>query len=85
MVVDEVVLVDSSPSAEVTLLARERNDRLLVCLGRLSQRTREIFLAHRFEELTYQEIAHRYELSVSTVEKHVAKATLQLTGWMEGW
>jgi RNA polymerase sigma-70 factor (ECF subfamily) len=85
VVLDEVVLVDSSPSAEVTLLARERNARLLVCIGRLGQKTREIFLAHRFEELTYLEIARRHHLSVSTVEKHVAKATMQLTSWMEGW
>ena len=85
VVIDEVVLVDGSPSAEVTLLARERNARLLICLARLSERTREIFLAHRFEELTYQEIAQRHQLSISTVEKHIAKATMQLTSWMEGW
>jgi len=85
VVLDEVVLVDSSPSAEVTLLARERNERLLVCIGRLGQKTREIFLAHRFEELTYQEIAQRHQLSISTVEKHIAKAIMQLSRWMEGW
>ena len=85
VVIDAVVLVDCAPSAEVTLLARERTDRLIVCVGRLGQKTREIFLAHRFEDLTYQEIAQRHQLSISTVEKHIAKATMQLTSWMEGW
>lgn len=85
VVIDDVVLVACNPSAEVRLLARERTDRLIVCVGRLSQKTREIFLAHRFEELTYQEIAQRHQLSISTVEKHIAKATMQLTSWMEGW
>jgi RNA polymerase sigma-70 factor (ECF subfamily) len=35
--------------------------------------------------MSYQEIAKLHRLSVSSVEKHIAKATLLLTGWMEGW
>ena len=85
VLLDEVVLVDTRPSAEATLLARERIARLSVCLGRLSAKTREIFLAHRVDGLSYQEIARHHQLSISTVEKHVAKATLQVTSWMEGW
>jgi RNA polymerase sigma factor (sigma-70 family) len=82
---EDVVLVDASPSAETTLLARERLERLSVCLGRLNDRTREIFLAHRMDGLSYREIAEQQGLSVSAVEKHIAKANLQLTTWMEGW
>jgi len=85
IVLDEVVLLDTSPSAEAVLLAKERTARLSVCLGRLTDKTREIFLAHRIEGMNYQEIARQHQLSVSTVEKHVAKATLLLTTWMEGW
>jgi hypothetical protein len=29
--------------------------------------------------------AQRHQLSISTVEKHIAKATMQVTTWMEGW
>jgi RNA polymerase sigma factor (sigma-70 family) len=83
--VDSEVLVDLAPSAEAVLLARERIARLSVCLGRLSGRTREIFLAHRIDGLGYEEIARERGISVSTVGKHVAKATLQLTEWMEEW
>lgn len=82
---EEVVLIDVTPAAEEVLLARERMARLSQCLSRLSGKTRDIFLSHRVDGLTYQEIAKRHGLSTSTVEKHVAKATLQLAAWMEGW
>jgi len=85
VMLEDVVLVDVTPSAEAVLLARERTARLSVCLGRLPDKTRDILLAHRIEGLTYAEIAQRHNLSVSTVEQHVAKAMLRLTSWMEGW
>jgi RNA polymerase sigma factor (sigma-70 family) len=80
-----VVLIDATPTAEAVVLARERVARLSVCLGRLSEKTRDIFLAQRIDGMSYQQIAQRHRLSISTVEKHVAKATMQVTGWMEGW
>jgi RNA polymerase sigma-70 factor (ECF subfamily) len=85
VVLEDVVLVDATPSAEAVLLARERWARLSVCLGRLNDKTRDIFLAHRVDGMSYQEIARLHGLSVSSVEKHIAKATLLLTSWMEGW
>jgi len=85
VLLDDVVLVDTTPSAEAALLARERLARLSVCLGRLNDKTRDIYLAHRIDGTTYQEIARLHRLSVSSVEKHIAKATLQVTSWMEGW
>ena len=85
VLVEEVVLLDVAPGTEAVVLARERMVRLSVGLGRLGEKTRNIFLAHRVDGLTYQEIAKRHGLSTSTVEKHIARATLQLTTWMEGW
>ena len=85
VMLEDVVLVDATPSAEAVLLARERMARLGVCLGRLNDKTRDIFLAHRLDGMSYQQIAHQHQLSVSTVEKHVTKALLLITGWMEGW
>ena len=82
---DDVVLVDNRPSAEAVLLSRERLERLSVCLGRLHDKTRQIFLAHRIDGMSYQQIAKQHGLSVSAVEKHIAKATMLVTGWMEGW
>ena len=85
VMVEEVLLIDSAPDIEAEVLARERLARLSVCLARLSEKTRAILLSHRVEGLTYEEIARHHGLNVSTVHKHVAKATLQLTTWMEGW
>jgi RNA polymerase sigma-70 factor (ECF subfamily) len=85
VLLDDVVLVDATPSAEAVLLGRERMARLGVGLGRLNDKTRVIFVAHRIDGMSYQEIARLHGLSVSSVEKHIAKATLLLTSWMEGW
>lgn len=85
VVLDEVVLVDGRPGIEAELLARERLARLSVCLGRLNEKTRAIFLAQRVDGMSYQQIAERHGLSVSAVEKHIAKATMLVTRWMEGW
>jgi len=85
VVLDEDVLIDASPSVEDVLLSRERMVRLSECLAELPLRTQEIFLAHRHEGLRYQEIARRHGVSVSAVEKHIAKAMLVVTSGMEGW
>lgn len=85
VLLEEVVLVDTAPSTEAVVLARERMERMSVCLGRLNEKARDIFLAHRVDGLTYQEIGKRHGMSTSTVEKYVARAALQITTWMEGW
>lgn len=85
VMLEDVVLLDAAPSAEQQLLARERLARLSTCLARLTPKTRTIFLAHRIDGKTYQQIALEHQLAISTVEQHVAKAMLQLTTWMEGW
>ena len=40
---------------------------------------------HRVEGLKYREIAAELGITVSAVEKHVAKAALFLAAWVEGW
>ena len=85
VVLEDAFLVDATPSAEAVLLGRERMARLSVGLGRLNDKTCAIFLAHRIDGMSYQEIARVHGLSVSSVEKHIAKAMLLLTSWMEGW
>jgi RNA polymerase sigma-70 factor (ECF subfamily) len=47
-------------------------------LEELSPRTREIFFLHRLEGLTCAEIAGRFKISSSAVEKHIARAALAL-------
>jgi RNA polymerase sigma-70 factor (ECF subfamily) len=78
-------LTDCTPLQTEALAARERLKRVEAGLNLLAPRTREIFLMHRIDGLKYRDIALRFRVSESAVEKHVAKASLFLTGWVEGW
>jgi RNA polymerase sigma factor (sigma-70 family) len=60
------------------LESRDMLKRLEAAITRLKPKTREIFVAHRVEGLTYAEIAERTGLSVKGVEKQMSKALLQL-------
>ena len=85
VLLEDVILLDVAPGTEAIVLARERMERMNQCLSRLSEKTRDIFLAHRVDGMTYREIAQQHGLSISTVEKHIAKATLRVADWMQGW
>ena len=54
--------------------ARDRLNRLQNALVRLKPKTREIFLAHRLDGMSYKQIAERSGLSVKGVEWHMSKA-----------
>jgi RNA polymerase sigma factor (sigma-70 family) len=57
---------------------REALARLELAVGRLSARRRTIFLLHRLEHLTYEEIAGEVGMSVKGVKKQMAKALFEL-------
>jgi RNA polymerase sigma-70 factor (ECF subfamily) len=40
--------------------------------------SREVFLAHRLDDLSYPQIAKRTGLTVAEVERHIAEAILHL-------
>jgi RNA polymerase sigma factor (sigma-70 family) len=82
---DGIDIADPAPGVEAQLLARERLARAITCLQRMPERRRVIFLAHRLDGLTYAQVAQQYGVSVSTVEKHIAEATADLTEGMKGW
>lgn len=84
-VVDELVVEDMAPGVDAQLLGKERLARTWQCLERMPARTREIFLAHRVEERTYEEIGREFGISPSVVAKHVTRASIMLSQWMEGW
>ena len=59
---------------ERVLQDRDNLNALMGALDELTEKTRDIFLLRRLERLKVQEIADLYGISVSAVEKHVAKA-----------
>jgi RNA polymerase sigma factor (sigma-70 family) len=72
------VPADAVPLAATDLVAaleaRDRLNRLQNALMRLKPKTREIFLSHRLDGLSYKQIAERSGLSVKGVEWHMTKA-----------
>jgi RNA polymerase sigma-70 factor (ECF subfamily) len=67
------------------LSGRIRLERLQEGMALLPERTRRMLIARRIEGLNYREIADREGATVSAVEKQVARATLTLMKWMDGW
>ena len=74
-----------APLQDKVMEDRDRLNRLKAGLEELPARTREIFLLSRVEELRHREIAKLLGVSVSAVEKHLAKAVPFLSEWMKGW
>lgn len=70
------------PDALRNLLARETLQRVTAILATMPERTRSIFILSRLEGMRYAEIATRFDISVSAVQKHILKAieTLMRTG-----
>lgn len=60
------------------LEGRDGLARVEAAMRRMKPRTREIFMAHRLDGLTYSEIAERTGMSVSGVEKQISKAMVIL-------
>ena len=67
---------DRSP--ERVLLGRETLADVLRTLDALGERTRDIYILFRLENMKQREIATLLGIGQSTVEKHVVKATLHL-------
>jgi RNA polymerase sigma factor (sigma-70 family) len=71
----------------------ELRRRLERAMRALPRPTREVFLAHRLDDMSYSEIAERTGLSVNEVERHIARVIIaidrSLNGpplrWWERW
>lgn len=53
--------------------------RVVRALAELPERTREVFVLQRLEQMTYPQIAEGLGIAVSTVEKHMIRALAHLT------
>ena len=80
---DRHVTVDEQslpgPDQQKHLESRDMLRRMEAAMLKLRPITREIFMAHRLDGLSYAEIADRTGLSVKGVEKHMSKAIAQIT------
>lgn len=71
---DALLIADPAPSAEARLVERDKALDLEQALATLPPRCREALLLHKFEELSYAEIALRLGISRNTVMVHLANA-----------
>ncbi len=75
-------VADAAPQPEEWLRVQERLRRANSGLSRLDPVTRRCLLAQRVDGLTFPKIAELEGMSVSAVEKRVARAVMFLTQWM---
>ena len=71
-------------SPERALIAREQLERVIEALKTLPPRTRQAFILHRFEEMTYVSIARRMGISARAVRALVMRAHRRIydqVGW----
>jgi len=68
----------SEPLADKILEDRQTLRVMLRVLGKMRPKIRRVFELHRFDSLSYEEIAGRVGVSVSTVEKYVMTALAEL-------
>jgi RNA polymerase sigma-70 factor (ECF subfamily) len=76
-------LADEAPNAQHQTIAREQLRRLLKAVERLPDRCRQIVIMRRFEDRSPQEIARRLGLSLSTLEKRLARGMFLLSQAMD--
>lgn len=71
-------------SPERALLGKERLADAVRIMDTMPLRTQQIFLLHRFEEMTYPAIAAALGISVSAVEKQIMNALRLLAAGLGG-
>jgi len=66
------------PAPDEQVYVQQRLSSIEAAVALLPERCREVFLMHRVESLSYSQIAARCGISVSAVEKNIARACLLL-------
>ncbi len=78
-----VNVADPAPSQEDIYESTQRLAHFHEGCEQLPDRTRQIFLMNRVEKMKYSHIAQSLAISESSVEKHIAKALIFLSTWMD--
>jgi RNA polymerase sigma factor (sigma-70 family) len=75
-------LIDPRPLPDEVLASHQRLQHLRAGFETLSPRTRDVVVLYKIEGLSQSQIAAQLGISISAVEKHIAKAVLFLSDWM---
>ena len=79
---DELILADEC-SPERALIAKEALEDLLAALKASPPRAAQAFILHRFEQLSYDEIARRMGVSAKAVEMNIRRTMERVMLLME--
>ena len=71
---DQLNIFNSDSSPDKHLLKEELNFKLKNLLKIIPERSREVFILHRFNGFKYKDIADTLDISIKTVEKHMTKS-----------
>lgn len=71
------------PAQHDELELAQMRQRYQAAVATLPPRMREVFLLHRVEDVAYKEIAARLDISIRTVEWHVAEAVVRIARLLE--
>lgn len=69
---------DSTPLPDQIFQDKEILGQVIEAIEELPLKTRQIFIMHRFENMTYRAIAKNFGVSTSAVEKHIMSALQSL-------
>ncbi len=68
----------NGPGPERQLLTERRLARLRQAVEQLPPKRRQVFVLHKYRQLTYREVAAHLDISLGMVEKHMSRALAQL-------
>lgn len=83
--VENLIVEDLQPRPDEVLHRRQRLGRLAAGLADMDATTRAMLMAQRLDGCPLAEIALRHGVSISAVEKRIARGLLFLMRWVEGW
>jgi RNA polymerase sigma-70 factor (ECF subfamily) len=69
---------------KVELSSYQIREKIFLAMEQLKPKCKEIFRLHKFEGLTYQEIADHLEISKRSVEDNIARGLRELHGILKG-
>lgn len=83
--IDDNPLTAEESAPDRVLAGKQSLKGVLRVLNSLTERQRDVFVLHRFEEMTYTQIAEHLHISTSAVEKHMMKAIARIHQYLEDW
>jgi RNA polymerase sigma-70 factor (ECF subfamily) len=73
-IADILWVEDDKPAVDRIVLGRDMLDRIMAELSALPEPTQEIFRLNRFEAMPQREIAARFGVSTTVIERHIRRA-----------